>query len=232
MTTLCYSHSKRCSRNIATPSHQWSASGVSATWPDCTVSDSGASKFMDAMPFCIFLQMNDQQYKSGVWNHLGLSVGPVNPGSLRCQCGTLMSDPDHPHTCVLLSGARIGRHDICENAWYRGMQSAGMSVSKQPKNRHLQMQDSSPIPGSEGYGNRGDLLGVSLTRMVELYVTFVHTTGSAGRTQGVHKEVSGFVKTPRESTMRRRGHRGTPMQLLRMIPTDDWGTWPRNRLGS
>ena len=142
------------------------------------------------------------EYKSGVWNYLGLSVGPVNPGSLRCQCGTLMSDPDHPHTCVHLSGARIGRHDICENAWYRGMQRTGMSVSKQPKNRHLQMQGSSPLPGSQGYGNRGDLLGVSLTRMVELDVTFVHTTGTAGRTQGAHKEAGKSVRI-REGTKRK-----------------------------
>ena len=39
-----------------------------------SVIDSGASKFMDAMPFCIFLQMNDQQYESGVWNYLSLIV--------------------------------------------------------------------------------------------------------------------------------------------------------------
>ena len=116
---------------------------------------------MDATPLVIFKQMNDQQYKSGVWNYMGLSVGPVNPGSLRCQCGTLMPDPDHPHTCVHLGGARIGRHDIRKNAWYRGMQHAGMSVSKQPKNRHLQAQGHAPLPGSQGYGNRGYLLGVS-----------------------------------------------------------------------
>ena len=81
-----------------------------------TVMDSGASKFMDAMPLAIFMKMSDQQYKSGVWNYLGLSIGPVNPGSLRCQCGTLMSHPDHPHTYVHLGGARIGRHDTCKNA--------------------------------------------------------------------------------------------------------------------
>ena len=39
-----------------------------------SVIHSGASKFMDAMPFCIFLQMNDQQYESGVWNYLSLIV--------------------------------------------------------------------------------------------------------------------------------------------------------------
>ena len=67
-----------------------------------SVIDGGASKFMDAMPFVNFTQMGDQQYKSGVWNYLGFSISPVNPGSLRCQCGSLMSDPDHPHTCVHL----------------------------------------------------------------------------------------------------------------------------------
>jgi hypothetical protein len=45
-----------------------------------SVMDSGASKFMDAMPFCIFVQMNDHQFKSGVWNSLGHNVGPVSPG--------------------------------------------------------------------------------------------------------------------------------------------------------
>ena len=55
--------------------------------------DSGASKFMDAMPFCIFLQMNDQQYKSGVWNYLGLSVGPVNPGLSLIH----ISEPTRPY---------------------------------------------------------------------------------------------------------------------------------------
>ena len=66
-----------------------------------SVMDSGASKCMDAMRFGIFMQMNDHQYKSGVWNYLSLIIGPVNPGSLRCQCGTLMSDPDYPtHMCT------------------------------------------------------------------------------------------------------------------------------------
>ena len=75
-------------------------------------------------------------------------------------------------------------------------------VSKKPKNRHLQMQGNSPLPGSEGYGNRGDLLGVSLTRMVELNVTFVHTTGTAGTTQGAHKEAGKSVRI-REASKRR-----------------------------
>ena len=48
-----------------------------------SVIDSGASKFMDAMPFVFNTQVNDHQYESGVWNYLGLSVSPVNPGSLR-----------------------------------------------------------------------------------------------------------------------------------------------------
>ena len=87
----------------------------------------------------IFTQMNDQQCKSGIRNYLGLRAGPVNPRSLHCQCGTLMSDPDHPYTILHLSAARIGRNDICESALYRGMQRAGMSVSKQPKNRHVQV---------------------------------------------------------------------------------------------
>ena len=94
-----------------------------------------------AMPFVILTQMNDQQYKPDVGNYLGLSVGPVNLGSLRCQCWTLLSDPDHPQTCVHLGGANIGRHDTYKSAWYRGMQHAGMSVSKQPKNQHLQCRD-------------------------------------------------------------------------------------------
>ena len=74
------------------------------------------------------------------------------------------------------------------------MQRAGMSVSKQPKNQHLQAQGHTPLPGSLGYGNWGDLLGASPTRMVELGVTFVHTTGMAGRTQGAHKEAGKRVK--------------------------------------
>ena len=77
-----------------------------------------------------------------------------------------------------------------------------MSVSKQPKNRHLQMQGNSILSGSAGYGNRGDLLGVSLTRMVELEVTFVDTTGTAGRPQGAHKEAGKSVRI-REATKRR-----------------------------
>ena len=117
------------------------------------------------MPFRNILQMNDHRYKSGVWNYLG--IGPVNPGSMRCECETLMSDTDHPHICVHLMGARIGPHDVFANAWYRVMQRAGMYVSKRPRNQHLQMQVNSPLPGSEGYGNRGYLLGVSLTRMVD-----------------------------------------------------------------
>ena len=164
-----------------------------------SVMDSGASKFMDVMPFVIYTQMNDQQYRSGVWNYLGLSVGPVNPGSLRCQWGLFMTEPDHLHSCMHLSGAIVGRKDFCENAWYRGVQRAGMSASKQPKNLHLQMQGHTPLSGTSGYRNSGDLLRASLTRMVELDVTFVHTTGTAGRTQGARKEASKSVKM-REAT--------------------------------
>ena len=72
-------------------------------------------------------------------------------------------------------------------------------------------------------------------RMVELDVTFVHTTGTAGRTHGAHKEagkVSGYVKPPRDGIMQRLGHRGTPMHIWCMRHTDDWGTRPRNRSGS
>lgn len=53
--------------------------------------DSGASKFVafgNAMTFGFFTQMNEQQNKSGVWKCRGCSVGPLNPGSLRCQSGT------------------------------------------------------------------------------------------------------------------------------------------------
>ena len=109
------------------------------------------------------------------------------------------------------------------------MNAARRHVCEQAaENRHLQMQGISLLPRFGGYGNRRDMLGVSLTRMVELDVTVVHTTGTAGRTQGAHKEAAESVRI-REATKRRRGHRGTPMQLLRMRPTDDWGTRPRNR---
>lgn len=89
----------------------------------------------------------------------GLSAGPVSPEKLS-QFGTLMSVPDHPHTaCVHLGGAIIDRHDLRENAWYPGMQHAGMSVHKQPQNRHMQTQPH--LPESKGYVDRGDLVGVS-----------------------------------------------------------------------
>ena len=133
----------------------------------------------------IFTEMSDHQYKSGVWNYLGLSIGPVNPGALRCQCGTLMSDPDHPHMCAPWR---------CKNWLPRYMQKR--MVPRNATRRHVCVQAAketappfarlhgAPLPGSQGYGNRGDLLTLSLTRMVELDVTFVHTTGTAGRTQG------------------------------------------------
>ena len=63
-----------------------------------------------------------------------------------------------------------------------------MSVSKQPKRRLLQIQGRTPLPGAHRYGNRRAPPGVSLTRMVELDVTFAHTTGTARRTQRAHKE--------------------------------------------
>lgn len=52
------------------------------------------------------------------------------------------------------------------------------SVTKQPKPCHLQQQ--APLPNEKGDGNMGDLLGVSLTSMVGLDVTFVVTTGKTG----------------------------------------------------
>ena len=91
------------------------------------------------------------------------------------------------------------------------MQRAGMSVSKQPKNRQLQMQGNSPLPGSEGYGNTGNLLGVSLTRMMELDVTFVHTTGTEGRTQGAHEKAGKSFRI-REATKRKQ-HVSAPKKV-------------------
>ena len=64
------------------------------------------------------------------------------------------------------------------------------------------MQSNTPLPGFKGYGNRGDLLDVSLMRMVELEGTSVHTTGTAGRTQGAHKEAGKSVRI-REVNKRR-----------------------------
>ena len=62
--------------------------------------------------------MNDEPYKSGVWNYLGLSAGPVNPGCMCCDDEPLMFDPDIPHTCVYsTSSAIISRGDIRYNAW-------------------------------------------------------------------------------------------------------------------
>ena len=65
------------------------------------------------------------------------------------------------------------------------------------------------MPGSQGYGNRGDLLGVSLPRMVELDVTFVHTTGTARRTQGAHKEAGKNFKITEDSKRKHHAKAGT-----------------------
>ena len=113
-------------------------------------------------------------------------------------------------------------------------ETKSMSVSKQPKNRQLQKQEHTPQPGSQGYGDRGDPLGVSLSRMLELGVTFTHTTGTAGRTQGTHKKQargSGFVKPPREIIMRRQEHRGANMLPLRLRLAEGWGSKQIRLLG-
>ena len=82
--------------------------------------------------------------------------------------------------------------------------------------------------------NRGDLLGVSVTRMVQLDVTFVHTTGMARRTQGRtrrHSRVSRSAKRPRENTMRRWAHRGIRTQRWHMRLMAVWETKQQNRSG-
>ena len=56
---------------------------------------------------------------------------------------------------------------------------------------------------------RGDLLGVSITRMLELDVTFVHTTGTAVRTQGAHKEAGKSVKIREDSKRKHHAKAGT-----------------------
>ena len=92
------------------------------------------------------------------------------------------------------------------------MQRVGMPVNKQPKNRHF--QDQALLPGEKGCGNKGDLLGVSLTLMVELDVTFDLSTGRTGRAQGAHREqvnVSSNGRRPREGIMQRRVPQGTPL---------------------
>ena len=157
-----------------------------------------------------------------------------------------MSDPDHPHMCApkrcknrsprylrnCMLPRNAARRHVCEQA---AEEPTPADKKANISGMSGKMQGNSPPPGSERYGNRGDLLGVSLTRMVQLDVTFVHTTGQRGGLRAHTRKpakVSGYVKPPREGTMQRLGHRGTPMQLWRMRPKDDWGSRPRNRSGS
>ena len=65
---------------------------------------------------------------------------------------------------------------------------------------HVPLQQS--LPGSHAYGNRANLLGVSLKRMVEMDVIFLHTTGAAGRSQGAQKAAVKSVKI-HEATRRK-----------------------------
>ena len=85
-----------------------------------------------------------------------------------------------------------------------------------------------------GILQQGDLLGVSLTRMVELDVTFVHTIGTAGRTQGAHKEAGKSVKI-REATKKKHhanaGTSGYTYATLAMRRMGIWETKQRNRSG-
>ena len=50
---------------------------------------------------------------------------------------------------------------------------------------------------------------MSLTTVVELDVTFVHTTGTAGRTQGAHKEAGASVKIGENSKRKHHAKAGT-----------------------
>ena len=160
-----------------------------------SITDDTASKFMDALPMWQFLEMSNGQFKSGVRYYLGLSPAPVDPGTLRCECGVSLSTPDHAQTCSKLSGARIGRHDIGENCWYRGMHRAGLAACKQPTNRHLESdQEKRVAPGTKGFGKRGDILGVSLDRMVEMDYTVVLCTGETARKTGAHTEAGKCAK--------------------------------------
>ena len=81
------------------------------------------------------------------------------------------------------------------------MQRAGMSVRRQPKNRHLRSQGHTPLSGTQDTATGETSLECPPPRMVELDVTFVHTTGRAGRIQGAHKEAGKSDKI-REATKR------------------------------
>ena len=65
-------------------------------------------------------------------------------------------------------------------------------MSKQPKKRLLQLQGYTLLPGSQGYGNRGGLLGVSLQWIMVLDVTLRShdrdDVEDSGRTQGSRQE--------------------------------------------
>ena len=124
------------------------------------MSDSGASKFMDAMPLVIFTQTNDQQYKSGVWNYLGLSLGPVNPGSLRCQRGPTLTT--HTHVCTLAVQESVAT----TFAKTHGTEECSAQACPCASSQRTGTSKGRDTPLSQGYGNIGDLLGVSLTRMV------------------------------------------------------------------
>ena len=80
-------------------------------------------------------------------------------------------------------------------------------MNKQPKNRHF--QDQALLPGEKGCGNKGDLLGVSLTLMVELDVTFDLSTGRTGRAQGAHKGTGECVKQRQKAKGRHHAKAGT-----------------------
>ena len=64
------------------------------------------------------------------------------------------------------------------------MQRTGMSVTKLPKIATYKNMDHYQVRKVM----RGDPVGGSLTRMEELEIPFVLTTGKTGRAQGAHKE--------------------------------------------
>lgn len=87
--------------------------------------------------------------------------------------------------------------------------AARACLSKQLNNLHLQKQGHTPLRGSRGHENRETLLGVSLTRMMQLHVTFSHITETAGRTRGAHEEAGKSVRTHEANKGRHHAKEGT-----------------------
>ena len=102
--------------------------------------------------------------------------------------------------CPKLAHKRTSRHNLLQRTWCRVANRAGLATSIEPLDRHLAAEAAQP--GSQGYGNRGDILFVDLLDLQVGDVSVVHPAGATELQARKSHKVAGASAAARDAEKR------------------------------